>query len=233
MTPPELLGRRRGRLRLVIFDCDGVIVDSERISNGVLARDFSARGWPMTVDQAEHLFIGTTIEAIQPRAEAAMGRRLPDDWRASIKAAIIEALARDAAPIPGAVETLRALSAAGIRWRIASNSSHAELVVKFRRLGIADLVAGRVHSFEDVRQGKPAPDLFLAAAAAEGVAPAECLVIEDSVPGVTAARAAGMDCLGFDRSTDGRVLREAGAVPFHDMALLPGWITSAVGQEAV
>lgn len=232
MTAEDFLRTRPGKLRLIIFDCDGVLVDSERISNRVLAEDFSSRGWVMSAEQAEQLFIGTTIEAIQPRVEAAIGHRLPGDWRAGIKAAIIKAMLSDAVAIPGAVEALQALTAAGVPWRVASNSSHDEMAAKFARLGLTELVAGRVHSYEDVGRGKPEPDLFLAAAAAEGVEPRDCLVIEDSVPGVTASVAAGMDCLGFDRSSDGAFLRASGAVPFHDMASLPRLIALA-GTQAV
>ena len=84
-----------------------------------------------------------------------------------------------------------------------------------------------MHSHHDVARGKPAPDLFLAAAAAEGVAPSECLVIEDSVPGARAAAAAGMDCLGYAPNSDGAALRTVGAIPFHSMFDLPDLIAAA------
>jgi beta-phosphoglucomutase-like phosphatase (HAD superfamily) len=115
----------------------------------------------------------------------------------------------------------------GVPWRIASNSSHAEMRAKFARLGIADLVAGRVHSHSDVARAKPAPDLFLAAAAAGGADPADCVVVEDSLPGVRAASAAGMDCLGFAPHCDGAALRALGAVPFRAMAEIPALIEAA------
>ena len=224
MTAEEFLSARTAPLQLVILDCDGVIVDSEGISNRVLAEDITARGWRLTADEAEHLFIGNSIEAIQPRVEASIDVPLPSDWRTQIKDKIVAALSREAVPIPGALESMRALTAMGMAWRIASNSSHAEMAAKFARLGIADMVAGKVHSYEDVAHGKPAPDLFLAAASAATVPPRACLVVEDSVPGTMAAVAAGMDCLGFDRSADGSFLRAAGAVPFHDMARLPALV---------
>ena len=225
----------RGRgvpLRLVVFDCDGVLVDSEPVSSRVLAEDLTSRGWRMTAAESEHLFIGTSIESIQSRAEAVLPHPLPADWREQIKAAIVAAMTHEAVAVPGALEALRAVSAMGLDWRIASNSSHAEMAAKFARLGIADLVRDRVHSYEDVGIGKPAPDLFLAAAKAAGVAPDGCVVVEDSVPGAMAAAAAGMDCLGFDRSADGAFLRAAGAAPFHDMAALPGLLALAAGRAA-
>jgi beta-phosphoglucomutase-like phosphatase (HAD superfamily) len=127
---------------------------------------------------------------------------------------------------------VEAVIAFGLRWRIASNSSHIEMAAKFGRVGWGDLVAGRVHSAVDAISlggaGKPAPDIYLAAAAAEAVPPAHCLVIEDSVAGVTAARAAGMDCLGLSRHGDGAALRSAGATTFGSMHDLPELLRAAL-----
>ena len=228
MTPEQLMRQRRAPLRLVIFDCDGVLVDSEPISNRILAADFTARGWAMTGEEAEELFVGTTLAEIQPRAEAALGHALPADWRASIRDRIVRAMEQQAEPVPGALAALSGVQALGVPFRVASNSSHEELRAKFARLGLTGQVAGRVHSHRDVKRPKPAPDLFLAAAAAEGVQPPECLVVEDSVAGAAGARAAGMDCLGLDRTGEGAALREAGAVPFHDMADLPRLVALAL-----
>lgn len=227
MTARELMARRSAPLRLVIFDCDGVLVDSEPVANRILAEDLTARGWVMPVAEATRRFVGMSLPAMRPAVEARLGQRLPDGWEDGLQDRIVSALATEAVAIPDAVAALHAASALGIAWRIASNSSHAEMAAKFSRLGIAGLVAGRVHSFTDVTEGKPAPDLFLAAARAEGVMPGECVVIEDSVPGVTAAVAAGMDCLGFAPHGDGAALRAAGAVPFHAMRDLPELLSLA------
>jgi len=102
------------------------------------------------------------------------------------------------------------------------------LRAKFGRNGLLDVVAGRLHSHHDVPQGKPAPDLFLAAAAAEGVASACCVVVEDSVPGVRAAMAAGMTCLGFCPKDDGAYLLAEGAAPFHSLHDLPTLLRAAL-----
>ena len=232
MTPFELIGGRRAALRLVIFDCDGVIVDSEPVSNRIIAEDLTAQGWPMRTEDATRLFLGVTLPDMMPTIQGRLGRKLPADWQADLTSRIVAALAAEAAPIPGAVETLHALTAMGVPWRVASNSSHAEMRAKFARLGIGALVDGRVHSHTDVARGKPAPDLFLAAATAAGVTAPECLVIEDSVPGVRAAMAARMDCLGFAPRSDGASLRAAGAVPFHAMADLPRLIETAWRRAA-
>lgn len=227
-TAAELMRSRATPPRLVIFDCDGVIVDSEQLSNSVLAEDMRARGWPLSNDEAQHLFLGRSLEVIRAIMEARLGAPLPADWDHVIIGRVVAAMTSGAVAIPGAVEALHGITALGLSWRIASNSSHAEMRAKFARLGIAALVEGRAHSREDVALPKPAPDLFLHAAAAEGVTPEQCVVIEDSVPGASAARAAGMECLGFDRFEDGALLRAVGATPFHDMAELPGLIALAL-----
>lgn len=232
MTPHELMTCRSTRLRLVIFDCDGVIVDSEPVSNRILAQELTSLGWPMQTDEATRRFLGVTLMDMQPIIEAQVGRTLPAGWRAAVTERIVRALATESTAIPGAVDALRAVAAMGVKWRVASNSSHDEMRAKFARLGISDLVAGRVHSFTEVAAGKPSPDLFLAAAAAEGVAAGECVVVEDSLPGVRAAMAAGMDCLGFAPHSDGAALRALGAVPFHAMAELPGLIAAALRLAA-
>jgi HAD superfamily hydrolase (TIGR01509 family) len=145
-------------------------------------------------------------------------------------------MAAEAGPIPGARQALLATAALGLPYRIASNSSHEEMAAKFARAGLADLVDGRIHSAYDLiargKRGKPDPDLFLEAAAAEAVPPAECLVIEDSLAGVQAAVAAGMQCLGFSPDSDGANLRAAGALPFTSMEALPALLRGYLGQPA-
>ena len=227
MTPEQLIARRTAPLRLVIFDCDGVIVDSEPVTNRLTASEFSELGWPMTPAESEKLFLGMNFEAMLPVVEARLGRKLPSDWAERFVNRLVEVLEREVEPIPGAAEALAAISALGLPWRVASNSSHAEMRAKFGRLGMLEVVAGRLHSHHDVAQGKPAPDLFLSAAAAEDVSPDECIVIEDSVPGARAAAAAGMDCLGYAPRCDGAALREVGAIPFRSMFELPGLIAAA------
>ena len=225
------LRTRRHPLALVIFDCDGVLIDSEALCNRIVAAVLTADGWPMSAGECEHRFIGMSFYAMLPVIEAHLGRSLDVDWVDRLVARVTEAMAREAEPMPGGREALEATTALGLRWRIASNSSHLEMDAKFGRNSWLDLVAGRVHSSVDVialgGAGKPAPDLFLATAAAEGVLPAHCLVIEDSVHGAVAARDAGMDCLGLVPHGDGAALRAAGAVPFRSMHDLPGLLREA------
>ena len=215
------MSARSTLLRLVIFDCDGVIIDSEAIAGRITAASLTELGWPMTAEEAQHRFVGMGLADIMPLVAAAIGRPVPTDWRHDLKRRYVTALAEEVTTVPGAVEAMQALSARGMAWRVASNSSHEEMAVKFGRVGLSDFVAGRLHSYTDVARGKPEPDLFLATAAAQGVQPAECVVIEDSVVGACAAAAAGMDCLAYVPYGDGAALRQTGAVPFASMFDLP------------
>lgn len=181
---------------LVIFDCDGVLIDSEPVSRALLAEEARALGWDITPEYCMR-FTGLTWSAIRPVYEAATGRALPESWPDELQRRLVARLRTGVTAMPGAGDALRAVAALGLPYRVASNSSHEEMAEKFARTGLAPLVVGRVHSARDVSRGKPAPDLFLAAASAEGVAPTRCVVIEDSAPGLAAAHAAGMRTVCF------------------------------------
>ena len=219
-------------LRLVIFDCDGVLVDSEGPSNRVVAEAISELGWPMTTAQSCALFIGRRLSDIPPVVEARLGRAVPPGWVGALRDRMIAVLASEVEAMPGAHDALRAVAALGLPYRIASNSSHEEMAVKFGRVAMVELVEGRLHSARDVGRGKPAPDLFLAAALAAGAPPAACLVVEDSVPGAQAARAAGMSCVGLAPHGDDPALRAAGAVLIRSLAELPAILRGAMAEAA-
>ena len=228
MTAREILSARRGTIGLVIFDCDGVLVDSEPVANRVIAEFITAAGWPITGEECEHRFVGLNLEAMIPIVEANLGKPLPPHWVTDLTENLVQVLARESKPIEGAIAALHGVTALGLPWRIASNSSHAEMNAKFACLGITDLVAGKLHSYTDVPHGKPAPDLFLAAAAAQAMPPSRCIVIEDSVTGAQAAAAAGMTCLGFAPNGDGAGLKAQGAHIFTSMADLPALLPVAL-----
>jgi HAD superfamily hydrolase (TIGR01509 family) len=152
---------------------------------------------------------------MKPMIEAHLGRLLPESWRNDLAEKLIIALGTQSKLIPGAREMLEGVNARGIPWRVASNSSDAEMDVKFARTGLSDLTAGRTHAAASViakgGRPKPAPDIFLAAAEAGKTKPEHCIVLEDSPLGVTGAVAAGMTCYGFAPHSDGAHLLAAGA----------------------
>jgi HAD superfamily hydrolase (TIGR01509 family) len=199
------------RPELIIFDCDGVLIDSEFVASRVVAANLSALGWEMDAAAAMRMFLGMSILEMEPIIEGRLRRRLPDGWRDGLARELVSALAAEAEVIPGAREVLERVNGMGIAWRVASNSSDEEMAVKFGRTGLADLTSGLTFAAMRVGRPKPAPDVFVAAARDAGVAVSGCLVLEDSVLGVEGAVAAGMVCYGFDRHGDGAHLRAAGA----------------------
>ncbi len=205
----------------VLFDCDGVLADSEMMVNTLVAEQLTALGWPLTAAQSRETFLGMALPDMVPRIEARVGP-LPPGWAEELSALIAHEMTRRTPAVPGAVEAVRAVAAAGLPVAVASNSARAELMAKMRALGLAHVFAERVFSFEDVDRPKPWPDIYLAAAAACGAAPRDCVVIEDSVPGVRAGIAAGCRVLGFAHETPPGVLSAHGATPFAEMAALPG-----------
>ena len=208
-------------IRLVIFDCDGVLIDSEGPSNRVVAEEISKLGWPMTTAESTALFVGYQLGDIPRVVEAHTGRPVPEGWVETLRTAIIAAF-DTIETVPGARPVLEGVASLGLPFRVASNSSHAEMRVKFGNTGLHELVGDRQHSAYDVRAGKPAPDVFLAAAAAEGVPPAQCLVVEDSIPGIHAALAAGMRVVALDVTGTGEAQRKAGATTIASLEdLLP------------
>ncbi len=219
-------------LRLVIFDCDGVLVDSEGPAARVTAREVGLLGWPMTPEEAMARFIGLRLSDMPALVAAHTGRPVPPGWVEHLRQQLIATLAHEVEPMPGAAAVLRATAALGLAYRVASNSSHEEMAVKFARTGLAPLLENRTHSARDVAAGKPAPDVFLAAAAAEGVPPRACIVVEDSLPGIRGALAAGMACIGLDPSGPGEALRAAGSHPVRSLSELPALFLAAMRTAA-
>ncbi len=219
-------------LQLVIFDCDGVLVDSEATAARVCAREVTRLGWTITPEESALHFLGLSLPDMVPVIEAHTGRPVPAGWPRHLAEVMIGALSEDVQPMPGAAAALREVAALGLPYRVASNSSRPEMAVKFARCDLAELVAGRVHSAADVPRGKPAPDVYLAAAAAQGVPPAACLVVEDSVPGTEAAVAAGMTCVGLVPHGDGADLTALGATIIASLADLPPLLRSLVRAAA-
>jgi HAD superfamily hydrolase (TIGR01509 family) len=212
---------------LVIFDCDGVLVDSEVISCHAHAETLTRHGYPITADQVLLRFLGVSDREARQTVENEMGRRLPDDFDAQIKQAALQRYASELAAIPYVGE---AIDAIGVAKCVASSGTHEKIRHGLTCAGLYDRLAPDIFSATQVERGKPAPDLFLFAAERMRVAPARCVVIEDSIPGIKGARAAGMTVFGFHGGSHCRpghsdLLRAAGAtVIFDDMRELPGLI---------
>lgn len=217
-----------GAFELVIFDCDGVLVDSEVIACRALSEALLEFGLKLPVDEIADRFLGTSARDMYAALETDWGCKLPDTVKARVATRSRELFDRELRPIDGAAEALGAL--AGPRC-VASSSGPEAILYKLRR---ADLLhwfePAALFSAHMVSRGKPAPDLFLHAAERMGARPARCLVIEDSVPGVTAAKAAGMTAYGFVgashcRAGDNGRLAAAGAeLVFGKMRELPSLI---------
>ena len=178
---------------LLIFDCDGVLVDSEPLACRVDAEVLTAAGFPFTADEIRDRFVGTSLADMVARIEAEQGRALPEDLGERLTRTLLARFETELKPVPRVREAILALPH---RRCVASSSTPDRIALSLRVTGLADLFE-RVFSAVEVKRGKPAPDLFLHAAAGLGVAPAECLVIEDSPFGVAAARSAGMRVIGF------------------------------------
>lgn len=206
--------------KLVIFDCDGVLVDSEPITNRLMAEDMTAHGLPMTRDEAIDLFVGGTIKSVFELARS-KGAALPDDWVDNFYDRMIKTLRKEITIIPGVKSVLDALDRAGIPYCVASNGPVRKMEATLSETGLWDRLEGRLHSAHDVGVAKPDPGLFLHAALQMGVLPNEAIVIEDSGSGAKAAQAAGMKCFGYTRDTPKAKLTAHGAIPFDDMADLP------------
>jgi HAD superfamily hydrolase (TIGR01509 family) len=206
-------------LELVVFDCDGVLVDSERIAVRVEAQFLTELGWPLSEAEVVERFMGRTAEFMDDAIEAQLGSRLPDDWKDQFQRRYAEAFAAELGPVDGITEALDQIA---VPTCVASSGSHDKLRFTLGHTGLYQRFQGRIFSGYEVANGKPAPDLFLHAAARMGAEPGRCAVVEDSHYGVLAARAAGMRVFGYAGGlTPPERLEGQGTTVFHDMRDLP------------
>jgi HAD superfamily hydrolase (TIGR01509 family) len=208
---------------LVIFDCDGVLVDSETLAGPILARLLTELGLPTTPVDVDRDFKGRSWEH---GLEVIRGRRGGEppwpELRERYRALLFAAFDAELRAIPGIVDALDALDAAGVPCCVASSGDHERIRRGLRAGGLLDRFPdAAIFSVDDVAHGKPAPDLFLHAAARMGFDPSTTAVVEDSVAGCQAGVAADMRVLGYAGSAGAHALRAAGAEPFAEMARLP------------
>ena len=193
---------------LVIFDCDGVLVDSERISHAVLQDMLAEMGIRLSIEETVQRFIGTSLPVLVERITQLRGCPLPGDFLQQFADRTKAAFTTGLTIVPGVDEVLSSLAAP---YCVASNGNHAKVNFTLGHTGLLPLFAGRIFTAEDVKHPKPAPDLFLHAARSPNARPAQVVVVEDTPTGIAAAKAAGMRAIGFAAMTPASRLQEAGA----------------------
>jgi len=214
---------------LVIFDCDGVLVDSEPLSNRILAERLTAIGLPTTTEESIRDYMGRSWRTDQEIIEGRLGRPLPGGWVDAYHAAVIAAFATELEPVAGIAAALDAIALPSC---VASSSAHPRIRAALEATGLLERFDGRIFSATEVEHGKPAPDLFLHAAARMGVAPERCVVVEDAPPGAEAGRRAGMHVLGYAGLTAPELLEAEGARVFTSMAELPALLSGCAPRSA-
>ena len=215
MQPPEL----------VIFDCDGVLVDSELITNRVFAAMLGELGLPLTLDFMFENFVGRSMQHCWEQVAAMLGREVPEQFRQELQRRTTAALQAEVKAVQGVEAVLDSLS---VPYCVASSGSHAKMATTLGATGLLPRFRNRIFSATDVARGKPAPDIFLYAASQCSVEPVACAVIEDSPAGVLAGVAAGMTVYGYCAFTPEARLRAAGAHhTFNEMAKLPALLFGA------
>jgi HAD superfamily hydrolase (TIGR01509 family) len=217
-----------GHPLLVIFDCDGVLVDTERISATVGAASLTELGWELTEQDMIDRFLGCSDEHFRAEVVRELGPRLPPGWAEWLESRHLAALA-GAPLVDGVLDVLELLDQLGVVTCVASNGSHAKMRRTLRPTGLMERFRNRVFSADDVAAGKPAPDLFLHAARSMGFAPTACVVVEDSPRGAQAARAAGMACVGYAALTTADQLAEQGAVICRTMPEVGHYLAGLAG----
>ena len=200
-------------IRHIIFDCDGVLVDSEPLSMKVDQELLAESGIMMSEEEVTRRFVGFTFAALIAKIEAEFGIRLPQGISAEKDRRLLALYEHELNATDGALDAVRSI---GLPKSVASNSPRQRVEAAFRITGLDPYFNGRITTFEDVRAGKPAPDIYLLASERAGVAPSECVVIEDSAAGVASAVAAGCQVIGFaglarERETEAAILTKLGA----------------------
>jgi HAD superfamily hydrolase (TIGR01509 family) len=207
-------------VELVIFDCDGVLIDSERLAVKVDMLMLRELGWHLTEAEVIERFVGRSDADIQATIEDHLGGKLPAGWEKRFEPMYERVFAAELTPVEGVLDALDQITLPSC---VASSGTHEHLRFRLGLTGLYERFAGRIFSAEEVARGKPAPDLFLHAADRMGVPPAACIVVEDSRPGVDAARAAGMRVLAFAGGlTPAERLAGPNTILFEHMRELPG-----------
>ena len=206
--------------KLVIFDCDGVLVDSEPIFNRVLHEFLLSCGAELSFSECCNTFTGKNKDAVEDFLSA-KGLFIPENWSDQFYRQALEALGREVTPIRGVETVIEELSAAGVKLCVASNGIQAKMEVTLSRTQLLSRFEGNIFSAYDIGLSKPAPDVFLHAAQSNGCQPSDCVVIEDSPSGFEAASNARMRCYAYLPDRESKEPNLFGAYEFNDMSELP------------
>ena len=208
--------------KLVIFDCDGVLVDTEGATNDVLAASLSRYGPSIMPEECINRFVGGTMASVGAKARSE-GYDLPDMWVDGLYAEMFDRLRQGVDLLPGIIDVLNQLDDLNVPYCVGSNGPMAKMEITLTPAGLWQRMQGRIFSPHVIgmQHAKPAPGLYLHTAQAMGTAPADAVVIEDSFSGASGAKAAGIRCFGYCATTSRERLVEAGAIPFDDMRALP------------
>lgn len=211
------------RFEAILFDCDGVLVDSEPIVNRVLRDMLAERGWTLTAEECWSIFVGKAVKDERVRIEQHTGQPLTEDWLAGFRARRNAALASELTVIANAQAAVHEVHARhDARIACASGADRHKVELQLRKVGLLDYFAGRIFSGHEMPRSKPHPDVYLAAAAALAASPQRCAVVEDTLTGVAAGVAAGATVFAYVPQGDGEIFLQAGAAEvFGNMADLP------------
>ena len=216
----------------VIFDCDGVLVDSEPLSMRVDVQILAENGVVMSEEEAHRRFVGRTFSAMLDEIAQEFGVSFPADASTQKDLRLLELYETDLRVVDGVEATLEALGPQ--HFSVASNSTHERVETALRIARLTRFFGNRITTFEHVARGKPEPDVFIEAARRAGYAPEDCIVVEDSVTGVTAAHRAGCRVLGFTgthphpQEQAGKLLAAGAATTFHAMRDLPSLVAENI-----
>jgi HAD superfamily hydrolase (TIGR01509 family) len=210
---------------LVIFDCDGVLVDSERITNIVFAEMLNEQGITMSLDDMFREFVGRSMEQCLGIIGQKLGRPVPREFLDEYDRRTTRALVEKLQPVKGVKEAIIAID---LPMCVASSGSYAKMDTTLGLTGLLDIFAGRIFSVSDVKRSKPFPDIFLHAVENMGGTPSKTAVVEDSLLGVRAGIAAGMTVFGYAELSDPRALADEGAIVFDNMQDLPALIADGI-----
>lgn len=203
---------------LIIFDCDGVLVDSEPLANALLRDAVAEYGLDMSIDQVIETYVGRSMSTVVSITEEMIGRKLPEDFLDQLQLKTFAVFQEKLKAVPGVEGVIKELQNRNIAFCVASSGSFEKMDVTLGITGLRDYFGEHIYNSSQVKRGKPYPDLYLYAAEKMDVEPARCLVIEDSLPGIQGAVAAGMEVMAYSVRGEDDKFKKAGGLVINDMA---------------